>query len=99
MYMTGQNLQLHLLQGRAGGAAETVRVEDERVEHENQDDGPGPDKEMSETGTVRTRTRFWRRTTGGGRRRRRRRRRRSNNIRFRRTMLMSIICWISSTGP
>ena len=47
--------------------------------------------------TMRTRTRFWRRTTGGGRRRRRRRRR-SNNILFKRTMLMSLIGWISSTG-
>ena len=47
--------------------------------------------------TTRTRTRFWR-TTGGDRRRRRRRRRRSNNILFRRTMLMSLIGWISSTG-
>jgi hypothetical protein len=43
----------------------------------------------------RTRTRFWRRTTGGVRRRRRRRR---NNIRFSRTMLMSLISFISSTG-
>ncbi len=33
---------------------------------------------------------------GQERRRRRRRRRRSKNIRFRRTMLMSLICWISS---
>ena len=45
--------------------------------------------------TMRTRTRFWRRTTGGVRRRRRRRR---NNIRFNRTMLMSLISFISSTG-
>jgi len=45
--------------------------------------------------TMRTRTRFWRRTTG---RDRKRRRRRINNIRFRRTMLMSVIFWISSTG-
>ncbi len=55
--------------------------------------------EMTTAGrTTRTRTRFWR-TTGGGRRRRRRwRRRRTNNILFRRTMLMSLIGWISSTG-
>jgi hypothetical protein len=44
--------------------------------------------------TTRTRTRFWR--TTGGVRRRRRRRRRSNNILLRRTMLMSLIGWISS---
>jgi hypothetical protein len=48
--MTGQKLQLQLLQGRAGGAVEPVCVEDERVENENQDDGPGPDKEIGETG-------------------------------------------------
>jgi hypothetical protein len=38
---------------------------------------------------------YWRRTTG---RDRRRRRRRSNNIRYSRTMLMSLIFFISSTG-
>jgi hypothetical protein len=42
MIMTGQKLQLQLLQGRAGGTAEPVHVEDERVENENQDDGAGP---------------------------------------------------------
>ena len=50
MYMTGQKLHLQFLQGRSGGATEPVRVEDERVENENQDDGGGPDKEMVETG-------------------------------------------------
>ena len=39
MCMTGQKLQLQILQGRAGGAAEPVHVEDDRVENENQDDG------------------------------------------------------------
>ena len=39
MCMTGQKLQRQILQGRTGGASETVRVEDERVENENQDDG------------------------------------------------------------
>ena len=37
------------LQGRSGGVAEPVRVEDQRVKNENQDDGGGPDKEMVET--------------------------------------------------
>ena len=46
--------------------------------------------------TMRTRMRFLRRTTGGGRRRRRRSI--NTNIRFSRTMLMSLISWISSTG-
>ena len=50
MCMTGQKLQLHLLQGRSGGTEEPVRVEDERVENENQTDGTGPDKEMVEAG-------------------------------------------------
>ncbi len=45
---------------------------------------------------LRTRTRFWRRTTGGVRTRTKRRR--NNNIRFSRTMMMSLISWISSTG-
>ena len=40
---------------------------------------------------------WWRRMTGGNRRRRRRRRRR-RNICFRRTMMMSLIWLISSTG-
>ena len=44
--------------------------------------------------TMRTRTRFWR-TTG---RDRRTRRRRTNKIRFNRTMLMSLICCMCSTG-
>jgi hypothetical protein len=44
--------------------------------------------------TMSTTTRFWRRTG----RDRRRRRRRSKMIRFRRTMLKSLICFISSTG-
>jgi hypothetical protein len=44
--------------------------------------------------TMSTTTRFWRRTG----RDRRRRRRRSKKIRFSRTMLKSLICWISSTG-
>ena len=35
MCMTGQKLQFQLLQGRAGGAAEPVHVEDDRVENEN----------------------------------------------------------------
>jgi hypothetical protein len=39
MCMTGQKLQLQILQGRTGGAAEPVHVEDDRVENENQDDG------------------------------------------------------------
>jgi hypothetical protein len=46
--MTGQKLQLQLLQGRAGGAVEPVCVEDERVDNENQDDGTSVDKEMGE---------------------------------------------------
>ena len=37
--MTGQKIQVHLLQGRAGGESEPVSVEDDRVENENQDDG------------------------------------------------------------
>jgi hypothetical protein len=40
---------------------------------------------------TKARTRSWRRTTGGVRTRRRRRRRSSNNIRFNRTMMMSLI--------
>ena len=48
MYMTGQKLHLQFLQGRSGGVAEAVRVEDERVENENQDDGTGPDEDMGE---------------------------------------------------
>jgi len=47
--MTGQKFHLQLLQGRTGGVAEPVRVEDEQVENENQDDGRGPEKEMGET--------------------------------------------------
>ena len=39
MCMSGQKLQLQIRQGRAGGAAEPVHVEDDRVENENQDDG------------------------------------------------------------
>jgi len=82
-----QKVQCQLLAGRPGGTAgsqeEPVRVEDERVDNDNQDDGAGWGG------------RFWRRTTGGVRRRRRRRR---NNIRFNRTMLMSLISFISSTG-
>jgi hypothetical protein len=45
MCMTGQKLQLQLLQGRAGGTPEPVHVEDDRVENENQDDGAGPEKD------------------------------------------------------
>ena len=48
--MTGQKFQFHLLQGRSGGAAEPVHVEDDRVENENQDDGAGPEKDMGEVG-------------------------------------------------
>ena len=47
--MTGQRIQLQFLQGRSGGETEPVRVEDERVENENQDDGAGPEKEMGES--------------------------------------------------
>jgi hypothetical protein len=49
MYMTGQKFHLHLLQGRSGGVTEPVRVEDEEVGNENQDDGGGPEKEMGES--------------------------------------------------
>ncbi len=115
MCITGQKLQLQIRQGRAGGAAEPVHVEDDRVENENQDDGArtlncvmvmvitgGSEGGMEMTTACRTtttRTRVWR-TTGADRRRRRwrRRRRRRTNILFRRTMLMSLIGWISSTG-
>ena len=62
MIMTGQKLQLQLLQGRSGGAVEPVRVEDDRVENENQDDGAGPEKEMGEVGCV------WGMRQHGGRR-------------------------------
>ena len=72
-----------------GSQVEVGCVEDERVDKEILDDGGGPDKER----TMRTRTRFWRKTTGRDRRRRRR-----INVRFRRTMLMSLIFFISSTG-
>jgi len=48
MIMTGQKLQLQLLQGRDGGAVEPVHVEDERVENEDQNDGAGPEKDMGE---------------------------------------------------
>jgi hypothetical protein len=41
LYINGQKLQL--LQGRVGGEAEPVRVEDERVKKKNNDDGAGPD--------------------------------------------------------
>ena len=41
MYINTQNL--HLLQGRSGGTMEPVRVDDDRVENKNQDDGAGPD--------------------------------------------------------
>jgi hypothetical protein len=71
-----------------GSQVEVGCVEDERVDKEILDDGGGPDKER----TMRTRTRFWRKTTGRDRRRRR------INVRFRRTMLMSLIFFIFSTG-
>jgi hypothetical protein len=37
MCITGQKVQLQIRQGRAGGAAEPVHVEDDRVENENQE--------------------------------------------------------------
>ena len=50
MCITGQKLQLQIRQGRTGGPAEPVHVEDDRVENENQDDGAGPEKDMGEAG-------------------------------------------------
>jgi hypothetical protein len=70
---------------------EEVFVEDEGVDKEILDDGTM----TTVWRTMRTRTRFWRRTTG---RDRRRRRGRSNKIRCRRTMLMSLIYCNCSTG-
>ncbi len=47
-----QKVQCQLLAGRPGGTAgaqeEPVRVEDERVDNDNQDDGAGPYKVMGE---------------------------------------------------
>ncbi len=50
----GRKVQSQLLAGRTGGAVgsqtEPVRVEDEWLDNDNQDDGTGSDKEMSEVG-------------------------------------------------
>ncbi len=54
MRIMGQKVQRQLLSGRTGGEAgsqaEPVRVEDERVDNENQDNSSRPDKEMGESG-------------------------------------------------